>query len=93
MNGFIEIKLREPYWGAWKKYGWEQGVEGFGVDGGKIIQAAEQNKMIRVVTEKYGTYEISPEDATNAVKKYNSVYKARRNKKIGVIPRNLFTKI
>lgn len=42
------ISLKQPYWGAWKKYGWDHGVEGYGVDMKKVKEAMKTGENIEV---------------------------------------------
>jgi hypothetical protein len=85
---YLVITLREPFWSAWKTYGWEYGVEGFGVSLEAIKKAQEINKKIRVRLLRYGSYEISPQKALEAGRKFIT----RDNKPIMVIPRTAFDK-
>jgi hypothetical protein len=80
------IMLREPYWGAWKKYGWEKGVEGMGVSIEAVKEAEEKKKKIMVRLLGRGAYEISPKMAL----KYAGRFVSRDNKVLLVIPRNKF---
>lgn len=86
----LVILLREPFWSAYKRYGWEYGVEGFGVSKEAIEKAEELGKKIRVNLLKYGSYEIT---AKRAQKYANNVFIPRDNKPLIVIPRTEFKKI
>lgn len=61
------IKLHQPYWGAWQKYGWDQGVEGYGVDVEKVKEAHRNGENIEILYHGK-TYTVSP-------KKINEFYK------------------
>lgn len=91
-NEYIEITLNEPYWSAWKKYGWTQGVEGFGISGESIDYAITFHKHLRVRVMKYNTYDINPtklaKEATS-----NRMYVPRDKKPIYVLPRTAFDRV
>ena len=42
------ITLREPYWSAYKKYGWDYGVEGYGVNIKKVREARDTGEPIDI---------------------------------------------
>lgn len=46
------IKIREPYWNAYAKYGWDSGVEGYGVDIKKVKQARLTGEVIEIQHKK-----------------------------------------
>ena len=88
----ICILLKEPYWSAWKQYGWEQGVEGFGISKEAIDYAIKNKQQIKVSLLKYGSYIIGYEKLQ---KHLNPQWKyiARDKKPIYVLPRTLFDRI
>ena len=88
----ITITLRQPFWGAYAKYGWESRVEGFGIAEEKVNQALDQDKRL-VVSFKYGKYSISPKKAVETAEKYQSYFFARDNTKLLIIPRTAFRRI
>ena len=46
------IKIREPYWNAYAKYGWDSGVEGYGVNIELIKKARSTGDMIEINYKK-----------------------------------------
>lgn len=80
---YIEIVLNQPYWGAWKKYGWERGIEGYGISKEIVNKARDEGKKIKIKLNKYGNYEIS---AKMVLKKARKFY-ARDKKLLYVVPR------
>lgn len=86
---YLILSLREPYWGAWQKYGWERGVEGLSVSLKAVEYAESLKKNLVVILKKYGIYRITPERA----QKFGKVFVARDNKGLLCIPRTAFTKI
>lgn len=85
----IQITLLEPYWGAWKQYGWERGIEGLSVSSEAVSIALKYSKKIVVVLKKYGSYIITPTKAL----KYGKLFTARDYKKLYCIPRTAFKKL
>jgi len=88
----LVISLREPFWGAYQKYGWTDKVEGFGLSSDLINKAIKLKKKIKV-KYKYGEYEITPEKAISLKDKYTSIFLARNGTILYVIPRDGFKKI
>ena len=86
----IVITLHQPYWGAWKKYGWDYGVEGMGIAPEAIEKAREMGKKLKVNVTKYGSYEITPLRCEPFMK---YIFIARDFKKLIVIPRTAFDKL
>jgi hypothetical protein len=84
------LTLRSPFWSAWKRYGWEEGVEGFGISLLAIKKAEQLNKKIRINVIKYGSYEITPKKALDFMGNY---FFPRDNKILLVIPRTSFDRI
>jgi len=91
---YIQVTLRDPFWSAWQKYGWEKNVEGFGISLEAIRYAIRVNKYLVVKTLKYGKYEISPTEAyAEGVEMHNWKFVARDKKILVVLPRTSFKKI
>lgn len=59
---YLTLHLIEPYWSAWKQFGWTEGVEGYSISEVALNKAVEFNKKI-LVKNKYGDYEISNKKA------------------------------
>ncbi len=73
------IKIREPYWTAWRKYGWEQQWS-VGVDKDEVDASVNG---VRVEVEGK-TYWLDRKDA-----KEQPVEKAKNNKRLYIVPRSL----
>jgi len=84
------VTLREPFWSAYQKYGWEEGIEGLGVSVEAIKKAADLGKKIRVNVVKYGSYEIT---AKKAMIFMGNFFFPRDKKALLVIPRTAFDRI
>jgi hypothetical protein len=86
----LVIFLNQPYWGAWSKYGWEKGVEGFGVSREALQKALDLQKKIKV-RFKYAAYEILAAKALEVASK--NIYVPRDGQELIVIPRTAFDKV
>lgn len=87
------IHIIEPFWGAWKFYGWDQPIPGIGLSQKVVMEHAVSKKPIRVTIGKDKTiYKISPVTVVNLAKKYNSIKTVRSGVKVAVIPQNEFLK-
>lgn len=90
-NNYILDKLHEPYWGAYQRYGWEQGVFGIGIACEVVNKAMDNRYGVVVEIEKYGTYRINP----NKLEKYHNqkyIYVANDKKFLYVYPKTEFEK-
>lgn len=88
----IKIELRQPFWGAYKEYGWEKDVEGFGIKASLVKTALLAQKKLMIVF-KYGKYEIAPNKVFDIVREYKSEFTARNGTLLYVVPRTLCKKI
>lgn len=87
------VHIAEPFWSAWKFYGWDKGIPGIGLAERVVKQHAVTKEPIRVTIGKDPTvYKISPVTVVNLAKKFNSVRTVRMGVKVAVIPQNQFTK-
>lgn len=59
---YLIIRLKEPYWSAWQRFGWEYSTTGYSVNEEAVNRALELKKKILVKT-RYGDYEITPKKA------------------------------
>jgi hypothetical protein len=81
----IVLTLKEPYWGAWNRYGWEHGVEGLSISESSIFKAMALKKKIKIKVIKYGTYEITANKAYSIGSKYK--FRARDGTRLFCLPR------
>lgn len=89
---YLQVFLHQPFWGAWKQYGWTEGIEGLGVNILIVSLALTEKKKIRIKFP-YGTYEISPKRAITLCDQYKSYFEARNGTILIVIPRDKCLKI
>jgi hypothetical protein len=59
-NNYYLTRLHQPYWGAWKEYGWDQGICGIGISSEMVNKAIRNNCGIVINITKYGVYRINP---------------------------------
>lgn len=85
------MKLEQPYWGAYKKFGWPQGTEGISVSMEAIKYCLKKHKKLKVIVtdNKYGTYEITP---TSALGK-GSIFSTSNGTVLVCIPRTVYKKV
>ena len=91
---FVHIKINEPFWSAYKTYGWDDKVPGLGFNKNIIDTLVSMGEHAITVTvgKDPQKYRISPITIQNQAKKYNSIYKARYNTLLYVIPQNKLEK-
>lgn len=88
----IIVHLLSPFWGAWKIFGWELPVEGFGISAYVLNQAKNFDRKI-VVQYKYGCYEINWQKLFDFIKEKDPYFKARDGTVLYIFPRTLFTRL
>lgn len=59
-DNYFLTRLHEPYWSAYQKYNWEDGVAGIGISSEMVNKALRDNCGIVVNVTKYGVYRIDP---------------------------------
>lgn len=82
------LKLNEPWWGAWQRFGWEKGTEGYSINEKAVIYARDNKKKI-LIKNKYGNYEISAKKAITT----SMPVSARNGTELLCIPRTALKKI
>lgn len=84
------IHIKEPYWSAWKRYGWERLTAGVGISKNYVDKKHQDREMIYLTLGKLGdkdaVYSIHPDEVMKIKDKYNSVYVARENTTLYVVP-------
>lgn len=59
-DNYFLTRLHEPYWSAYQRYGWENGIAGIGISSEMVNKALRDNCGIVVNVTKYGVYRIDP---------------------------------
>lgn len=88
------ITLREPFWSAWKRYGWEYGVEGYGVDREIIRESIRSNETLHIKYRE-SLYSIKPQKILKfyAESELKPIFRTTRGHKVLlIIPRTLLKK-
>lgn len=83
-----KLNLKQPWWGAWKQFGWEQGVPGFGIAKDKLL--THDNVMISFQGIKYL---ISSQEALEIAEQYKSYFVTKTGVKLVSIPKTAFKSI
>lgn len=88
------IHIHKPWWGAWKKFGWEKGIPGIGVNH-KLVNDAfgNQEKLYFQIGDNPTVYEIPGTTILRYYIKNKTKYKARKGVLLYVFPRNLLRKV
>lgn len=90
----MKIKIIEPWWGAWSKFGWGEKIPGIGFKANLVDTLAKMHEKITVTIGMDKTeYEIAAVTIQNLAKKYKSTYLARFGTPLYVIPQNALKKI
>jgi hypothetical protein len=81
------INIQEPWWGSWKTYGWAKGIWGIGIatDDVELAILKKEPLLIRIHNFKE-KYKVSPVTVKNYSLKNNTIYRAKFNKELYVIP-------
>ena len=89
----MNIKIEEPWWGAWKKFGWADKIWGVGFKKKMVLKAIEKKEKIKVKIWKFKeTYEISPVTIRNYARKNRTIHLARHNTVLYIVPSILLRK-
>lgn len=88
----LVFALREPYWSAYKKYGWSNKEAGFGISIDLVREAVAKEKKIIAIYRGI-SYNISPITVNNFYKssKIKPIFLARGKVKLVVVPQSKFT--
>lgn len=86
---YLILRLRDPWWSAWQRFGWIEGTEGYSISEEALAKARELKKKI-LVKNKYGDYEIT---ASKASRYLNCKFTAREGTALICIPRDAFKKL
>jgi len=92
----MEIKIQEPWWGAWKFWGWADGIWGVSIAKHKVEEAIEKGEKIYLNIWKFKEqYVVSPVTVKNYAQKHHTQNLAGRNKKVLLycIPQTILEKI
>ena len=76
---YKEIKIQEPWWGAWKTFGWAKGIWGVGLKAKDVDKAIDDKKKLKITFLNFKeTYIVSPVTVKNFAENNKTKYKARR---------------
>ncbi len=81
----MKIQIREPWWSAWQKFGWEKGIWGVGINSKDIEAAIDLGEDIELFIGKTG-YTVVPTEIKNYARTNNTIHRARYNTILYVVP-------
>ena len=89
----MNIRIQEPWWGAWKRFGWAKGIWGVSFSKKVVDKAIKDKEKLFVHIWKFKTrYIISPVTVKNYAQKNNTENKARHNTILYCVPQTLLKK-
>ena len=81
------LKIKEPFWSAWKMYGWKEKVPGVGISNTVVGQAIKEKSQVYLYVGKDPIlYMIDPQKIIELSKKYNSIKTVGKGVRVAVIP-------
>lgn len=83
-----KLTLRQPWWGAYKQFGWDKGVPGFGIAKDKLESYDEVE-----VSFQGNKYKITSQEALRIAQQYNSYFVTKSGVKLVSIPKTAFKSI
>ena len=85
---YLRIHIRELWWGAYKVFGWENGVAGIGINEKILTRAERMGRKLKLsyYKNRKQRYHITPSRFRKLSAKHKSTYIARNKVKLLVIP-------
>lgn len=72
------VKIKEPWWGAWKNFGWKKGTWGIGISKTIVDVAAAQSLDLKIEVWKFKSiYVIPAQDIVDYVTANNTAHIAK----------------
>lgn len=88
------IKLKRPYFSAWKKFGWERDTWGVMIDLPQLKQLAEKGeKILFLFKEIKEQFEIDAKEALEFVENNESKITIKIPKTSGIVPTKIMKKV
>lgn len=81
------VKIRQPFWGAWKMFFWENREEGYGIAEYKIRKCIERKEKL-VIQYKNEKYEIGYRSLEKKVLNSPYDWEVRSGVVLKIIPRS-----
>lgn len=89
----MNIKIHEPWWSAYRTFGWAKGVWGVGLNAKMVDQAIENKERLKIQIYKHPErYDISPTTVKNYAENHGTKYLARGNVMLYVVPQTKLRK-
>ena len=95
MDYRIEKTIKEPFWSAGQKYGWEGERTGIGLKISFFQGLADEDYLVIPIniSKEKKFYKIQKRKARELVNKYNSYFMAKNNTKLAILPLQEFEEI
>ena len=89
---YLRFHIREPYWNAYAKYHWQEGISGIGIAEGIVKKAESLGRNLKVTFYKNRKhrYTITPSLVRKRAEMYQSYYIARHGIRLLVVPVDSF---
>lgn len=86
----MKIYIKEPFWSAWKKFGWDKGIPGVGLDVNTVQQAVNRKEDLEISLYTYPeTFIISGELVQSICESNHYIHHAKNNTTLYIIPKNI----
>lgn len=83
----MKIEIQEPWWSCWQKFNWAKGIWGIGLSVEDVDLAIENREPLIINIHGFKEkYKISPVTVRNYALKHHTVYTAKFNKKLYIVP-------
>lgn len=86
MSKNLPITIDQPWWGAWKKFGWSQPTWGIGIKKSKVEAAIVAGYDYFEVSTNKAKYLIKPGDVEKYAMTHDTMHKAKQGVILYVVP-------
>ena len=89
----MKIRIQEPWWSCYKKFGWAKGIWGIGIDAKKVNLAIKRKESLELKIYTFPeTFVVSPVTVKNYAEK-NKTTQMARGTKLYIIPQTKLGKL
>ncbi len=81
----MKVKIRKPFYNAFKTYGWKDSTPGIGLRKNLLLKAIREGQELEIETEGRN-YTLNPQKAYDYAKKKKTMFLAKFNTLLYVIP-------
>lgn len=84
---YLAIKINEPWWGAWKKFGWALRTWGVGINKKDVESAITNGQLLQIHIRKFKrAYEIDPVKVKEYSQEHKTQFLAKYDTILYVVP-------